>query len=205
MGRTAAGTVAVLLRVALVLGSGAATPALPAENSGSIQPTPQVFKSNGKRTTSLHGWAIGASASIAGGLSPSLVANATAGRVTAAGGVAALPATKFIAMGLPAEDAALRHLAAKQSLVLSNTGNETYLLAVSTDSVLILANSAAGVFWGVQSLLQLANRDPKAVRQCIVHDWPDFRMRGAYMYGAPKMASGGLAWNKKLVDWLARP
>jgi hypothetical protein len=210
---------AVLLRVVLVvLGSGAATsttdagaregaggtPLFPAAGgtflSGSIQPPPQVFQPDGGKITSVHGWAIGASASIASGLSPSLLANATAGRVTS--GIAALPATKFIALGLPAKDAALRHLAAKQSLVLSNSGNETYLLAVSADSVLILANSPAGVFWGVQSLLQLA-RDPKAVRQCVVHDWPDFSMRGAYMYGAPKMNSGGLAWNKRLVDWLA--
>jgi hypothetical protein len=168
--------------------------------TSSIQPTPQVFKSDGK-TTSVHGWAIGASASVVDGLSPSLLANATAGRVFS-GGIAALPATKFIALGLPAEDTTLRQLAAKQSLVLPNSGNETYLLAVSADSVIILANTPAGVFWAVQSLLQLAH-DTKAVAQCVIQDWPDFPLRGAYMYGAPKMDSGGLAWNKKLVDWLA--
>jgi hypothetical protein len=167
----------------------------------SIQPTPQVFKSDGNKTTSVYGWAIGASASVADGLSPSLLANATAGRMVS-GGIAALPATKFVALGLPAEDVALRHLAAKHSLVLPNSGNETYILEVSADSVIILANTPAGVFWAVQSLLQLA-RDPKTVAQCVVHDWPDFKLRGAYMYGAPKMDSGGLAWNKKLVDWLA--
>jgi hypothetical protein len=167
--------------------------------ASSIQPAPQGFKSDGK-TTSVHGWTIGSSASVVDGLSPSLLANATAGRV-ASGGIAALPATKFIALGLPAEDAALCHLAASQSLVLPNNGSETYLLAVSVNSVIILANAPAGVFWAVQSLLQLA-RNPKAVAQCIVHDWPDFPLRGAYMYGAPKMASGGLVWNKKSTGWL---
>ena len=170
--------------------------------AGSIRPTPQMFKSDGSgKTTSMHGWAIGASASIVGGLSPSLLANATAGRVV--GGTAALPATKFVALGLPAEDATLRKLAAKESLVLPNNGSETYILAVGADSILILANAPAGVFWGVQSLLQLG-RDPAAVSRCVVHDWPDFQLRGAYMYGAPKMSAGGLAWNKKLVDWMVK-
>jgi hypothetical protein len=116
---------------------------------------------------------------------------------------AGLPLCQFIALGLPAEDAALRALAKTAGVELSaNMGPEGYALAVTADCVSVLGNTVAGVFRGAQSLLQLAESAPNAVPACTVQDWPDFPIRGAYMFGAPRWPLG-LDWNKKLVDWMA--
>ena len=65
------------------------------------------------------------------------------------------------------------------------------------------------MFYGVQSLVQLAQAAPGAVPKCRVDDWPDFPIRGAYMYGAPRLAAPkwrpeSLEWEEKLVDWMSQ-
>ena len=50
----------------------------------------------------------------------------------------------------------------------------------------LLGSDAAGVFWGVQSLKQLLGKGT-SVGGCHIVDWPDFPIRGAYMFGAPRI------------------
>ncbi len=59
-------------------------------------------------------------------------------------------------------------------------GNEGYILSVSPDSILILANEDAGVFYGVQTLIQLINANSKdnSIPALIIYDKPDMAMRG---------------------------
>jgi hypothetical protein len=169
-----------------------------------IKPTPQVYKASGGAHADVTGWVIGASISVSSVATGSL-ANATQG--TIASGVKSLPTSKYIAVGLPSEDKALASLAKAAGVEISaKAGLEGYALSVTADSILVIANSAAGVFFGVQSVLQLAQQ-PSAVPVCRVDDWPDFPIRGAYMYGGPRIQSSScseiLEWNKKLVDWMS--
>ena len=170
-----------------------------------IKPTPQVYKaSSGGAHADVTGWVIGASMSVSSVATGSL-ANATQG--TIASGVKSLPTSKYIAVGLPSEDKALASLAKAAGVKISaKAGLEGYALSVTADSILVIANSAAGAFFGVQSVLQLAQQ-PSAVPACRVDDWPDFPIRGAYMYGGPRIQSSScseiLEWNKKLVDWMS--
>ena len=62
----------------------------------------------------------------------------------------------------------------------SGAQSEGYALLVQPDIVIVLGNSAAGVFYGVQSLRQLLAGGTVAPA-CRVDDWPDFPMRGALM------------------------
>ena len=150
-----------------------------------VTPQPQRFEQRGF-TVDLRGWAI-ASSNKSADLAVEQLAAATGG--TLAGSVASLPPGKpFIAMGLPSEDKALLDLAAKRKLWNGHlkAGDEGYVLDVSKDSVLLLGSDAAGVFWGVQSLKQLLGKGT-SVGGCHIVDWPDFPIRGAYMFGAPRI------------------
>ena len=118
-----------------------------------------------------------------------------------------LPKSKYIAVGLTTEDKALASLAKAASVQISaKAGLEGYALFITADSILVIANSAAGAFFGVQSVLQLT-RHLRAVPTCRVDDWPDFPIRGAYMFGGPRYPafslSQNLEWNKQLVDWMS--
>ena len=170
-----------------------------------VKPTPQVYKASGGAHADVTGWAIAASISVSSVATRSL-ANATQGTI-ASGGIQSLPKSKYIAVGLPSEDKALASLAKAAGVQISaKAGLEGYALSVTADSILVIANGAAGAFFGVQSVLQLAPQ-PSAVPTCRVDDWPDFPIRGAYMFGGPRIQSSSsskiLEWNKKLVDWMS--
>ncbi|MBK8953523.1 MAG: family 20 glycosylhydrolase [Chitinophagaceae bacterium] len=59
---------------------------------------------------------------------------------------------------------------------------ESYDLKVSTDKILITANTSHGIFNGIQTLRQLM-RDAVMVDACDITDWPAFSWRG-YMIDA---------------------
>ena len=189
----------------LLLTPGAAPGATPSALSA-ITPTPQRARSL-DGDLDLRGWHIARSVSI-GALAMEQLLNATRGNPAAS--IKQLPAVSFVAMGIPAEDAALASLAAAHNVTISPAaGSEGYALHIGDGAVLVLGNSAAGVFYGVQSLLQLLGNGTTSPA-CRVDDWPDFPIRGAYMMGGPSLRasylyrSGGLAWNKMLVDWMVQ-
>lgn len=59
-------------------------------------------------------------------------------------------------------------------------GAEGYILSVSPDKILIVANENAGVFYGVQTLIQLinANSTGSNIPCLLIYDTPDMAMRG---------------------------
>jgi hypothetical protein len=124
------------------------------------------------------------------------------------GGVRALPKTQFVAMGVPSEDSSLRALAAAHGIdgVPAEAGSEGYVVAIDETSVFVLANTAAGVYYGATSLLQLA-AVPQESPRCNLVDWPDFPIRGAYMFGGPKLTPDSpdpLQWHMNLADWMSQ-
>lgn len=58
------------------------------------------------------------------------------------------------------------------------TSPEGYVLSVTSDGVRIEALSGAGLFYGVQTLLQLAADAPKGIKAVTVKDEPRFEYRG---------------------------
>ena len=61
--------------------------------------------------------------------------------------------------------------------------NEGYGLAVNQDGVLVMAESEAGLFYGVQTLIQLleqAHHDRASIAGMVIADWPTFAWRGRY-------------------------
>jgi hypothetical protein len=58
---------------------------------------------------------------------------------------------------------------------------EGYHLAVTPDGIVLEARDAAGAFYGVQTLAQVAKQSPPGTLACVtVDDWPDFPDRGVY-------------------------
>lgn len=61
-----------------------------------------------------------------------------------------------------------------------NLGNEGYVLSISPKSILVMAHENAGVFYGVQTLIQIINANAKgnAIPCLVIYDKPDMQMRG---------------------------
>lgn len=59
-------------------------------------------------------------------------------------------------------------------------GAEGYIISVSPESILILANENAGIFYGVQTLIQLinANVEENTIPCMVIYDKPDMQIRG---------------------------
>lgn len=59
-------------------------------------------------------------------------------------------------------------------------GSEGYVLSISPKSILIIANENAGVFYGVQTLIQIINANSKGstIPCLVIYDKPDMQMRG---------------------------
>lgn len=77
---------------------------------------------------------------------------------------------------------------------------EAYILSVMPDRIRITGNDAAGVFYGIQSLLQLAGQSP-AIPSCRVTDAPRFAYRGMHLDVGRNMFP--LSFLKKYIDLMA--
>ncbi|MBI3921216.1 MAG: beta-N-acetylhexosaminidase [Armatimonadetes bacterium] len=89
-------------------------------------------------------------------------------------------AKKPIFLGLATDGLIKRELRKRKITVDAQLGNEGYVLSVAPGSLLIAANSTAGVFYGVQTLKQLirANRTGNSIPCVRIRDWPGLRYRG---------------------------
>ena len=56
--------------------------------------------------------------------------------------------------------------------------NEAYVLEVTEKGAKIVAKTKQGALWGIVSLIQMTDRDRKAVRIGRLRDWPDVEKRG---------------------------
>lgn len=77
---------------------------------------------------------------------------------------------------------------------------EAYTLTVSPEGIRITGNDAAGAFYGVQSLLQLAGQSP-VIPACRIADAPRFAYRGLHLDVGRNMFSPDFL--KKYIDLMA--
>jgi hypothetical protein len=95
------------------------------------------------------------------------------------------PTSKYIYLGVPTDDSQLVVLLKSKQVGLNRTklGTEGYVLQSDAGGALVAANHQAGVFHGVQTLLQLIT--PKAALPAVrIEDFPDSANRAVYMYGS---------------------
>jgi hexosaminidase len=84
-------------------------------------------------------------------------------------------------------------------------GDEGYSDAVAPDGIRISANTGAGLFYGVQTLLQLTSASPLSAPRSplvLVRDWPRFRWRGIHLDVSRNYFS--LPTLKRFIDIAAR-
>lgn len=82
-------------------------------------------------------------------------------------------------LGLPAQDDALAEaLVQKRLWPEARIGEEGYVLSVDREGIVLGANTAAGVFYGVQTLKQLVRGYGDALPVVRIVDWPALRYRG---------------------------
>ena len=79
-----------------------------------------------------------------------------------------------------------------------------YLLKVTPETVEITGNGKTGLFYGVQSLLQLLRRDPAGrlvLPGCVIRDWPAMQLR--FVHWDTKHHQKRIETMKRLIDWHA--
>jgi hexosaminidase len=173
--------VAEEIRVAdVALIAAAAAPAADSSLCAAVIPSPQACAS-GVGVADLTGWPVGLRTNAAASLvfAATELANATHAPVVDSG---ALPSQHAVALGIPADDPVLAARADALSLKPPDN-DEGYALDVSDGGVVLVARAPAGVFYGVQTLLQLLLANGSAPA-CRIVDWPSLPTRGAYMFGA---------------------
>lgn len=89
---------------------------------------------------------------------------------------------------------------AKLTIEISGSGTEEYSLAVGTNDIKLVGGSAAGVFWGIQTLRQLFEYEQ--IPCCEIEDKPDFAYRGFY-HDVTRGKVPTLETMKKLIDDMA--
>jgi len=79
-----------------------------------------------------------------------------------------------------------------------------YLLRVTPETVEITGNGKSGLFYGVQSLLQLLRRNPAGhliLPECVIQDWPSLQLR--FVHWDTKHHQKRIETMKRLIDWHA--
>ena len=79
-----------------------------------------------------------------------------------------------------------------------------YLLKIAPEGIDITGNSDAGLFYGVQSLLQLMRRNPAGqltVPEGVIRDWPSLQLR--FIHWDTKHHQKRMETLKRLIDWHA--
>lgn len=80
-----------------------------------------------------------------------------------------------------------------------------YRLRIDDRAIEITGNSESGLFYGVQSLLQLVKRDPAGhltLPNVIIEDWPSFELR--FLHWDIKHHQDRIRTLKRYLDWAAR-
>ena len=70
--------------------------------------------------------------------------------------------------------------------ILNKIGQEGYILDISSDSIVIIANTSSGVFYGIQTLLQLFNSKDGIIYipALEIIDYPEVELRGVHFNAA---------------------
>lgn len=188
--------------------------------SCNIVPTPQqvTHASDAAAASGVNGWPVGIDASSAPP-GVQLAATMLLSRLTnkkdkevATVPTAQLPKQSYIALGIPALDPVLGGFAAERNLSVPLNadvlGREGYLLDIDQHGVVLVANDERGVFYGVQSLLNLSQSFQPAGHAISwpamsVLDFPSKPLRGADVENAPRLTDGGVEWMYQFLDLCA--
>ena len=88
----------------------------------------------------------------------------------------------------------------------SELNKQGYLLNMTQDEVKITGNTKVGLFYGVQSFLQLLHRNPKTLQLIVpegeIRDWPDLQLR--FIHWDTKNHLDRMSALKEYLDRLAR-
>jgi hypothetical protein len=80
--------------------------------------------------------------------------------------------------------------------------SEGYILNVTKEGITVKASTAAGTFYGVQTLLELINLNGVTIPCCQIEDAPEFRRRGVY-FDCSRGKVAKISTLKSLIDLLA--
>ncbi len=85
-----------------------------------------------------------------------------------------------ILIGIPAKSKQFRDICIENNLLKKNDlGNQGYELKINTKQIIIAANTAQGLFYGMQSLKQLIRgAERNELKSSFIHDVPTFKYRG---------------------------
>ncbi len=91
------------------------------------------------------------------------------------------PPSKRIVLGNAQEHSLVKSLFEKKSLKLPHhIGGEGYALHTSGNEIIIAGGAPNGVFYGVQTILQLINKN-NSIQGVSIIDYPDHKIRAVYM------------------------
>ena len=82
--------------------------------------------------------------------------------------------------------------------------NRAIFSEVTPETVEITGNGKSGLFYGVQSLLQLLRRNPAGhliLPECVIQDWPSLQLR--FVHWDTKHHQKRIETMKRLIDWHA--
>jgi hypothetical protein len=82
---------------------------------------------------------------------------------------------------------------------------QAYRLTIASDGIQILGNSDQGLFYGVQTFLQLLKPDWRGkliLPACTIEDWPDHSLR--FLHWDTKHHQNRMETIKRYLDWSAR-
>ena len=101
------------------------------------------------------------------------------------------------------------HLAVKPGTVTTGAGagidRQAYQLRISDNAVEITGNADTGLFYGVQTFIQLLKRDTAGrlvVPRCAIEDWPKLELR--FLHWDTKHHQDRMETLKRYLDWTAR-
>ncbi len=86
-----------------------------------------------------------------------------------------------------------------------DNGKQAYKLVISPGLVDITGNTDAGLFYGVQTFLQLLKPGPRGVLlmpACTIEDWPTYALR--FLHWDTKHHQDRIETLKRYIDWAAR-
>ena len=100
-------------------------------------------------------------------------------------------------------------LAIRPGAVETGTGDprdqQAYRLEVAADRIELVGNAAAGLFYGVHTLLQLLEGDGRhrlLLPEGTITDWPEYQLR--FVHWDTKHHQDRLETLKRFLDWMAR-
>ena len=84
-------------------------------------------------------------------------------------------------LGIPGKSNSFDALLKKEKIIITaEIGTEGYILKITPEKIIITGNTAAGVFYGAQTLIQIikSNRTENTIPCLTIYDWPDLKLRG---------------------------